>query len=552
MTERRTLGTVLIVVAAVTVLCVSTVCCAGAYVVWRELGGVAGPPVVGEGTATRAVPVAGGELRIQGEPPVTLDPALVQDAQSATYVVEIFSGLVTLDENLEVAPDLAERWEVSEDGRTYTFHLRGDARFQSGRPVTAADVEYSLTRACSPSLGSTVAASYLNDIEGARAVMQGEASTISGIRVIDERTISLTIDAPKAYFLAKLTYPTAFVVDRQNVAEGGSWSEHPNGTGPFRLAQWTDERIVLKRNPHYYRGAARLEQVTFVLAGGDPVTMYENDELDIAQVGLTAIDRVLDPSNPLNQELTIIPRLDVQYLAMNPEVPPFDDVRVRQAIAHAIDRQRLAKVVLKGTVDAAEGILPPGMPGYRPEFRGLAFDPDRARELLRQSAYGDAADLPEIVLHTSGTGGTLPPTVEAIVAMLRTNLGVEVLVEQTAWDRFLMDLTERRYGFFLTGWIADYPDPQNFLDILFHSQSRDNHSAYANAEVDRLLEEARVEQDREKRLELYQQAETLIVEDAAWVPLWHGRDYVLTKPYVKGAVYSASIRPWLNDVYVER
>lgn len=146
----------------------------------------------------------------------------------------------------------------------------------------------------------------------------------------------------------------------------------------------------------------------------------------------------------------------------------------------------------------------------------------------------------------------MPPTIDAIVAMLRDNLGVEVVVEQTPWHRFLTDLNERRYGFYSTGWIADYPDPQNFMDILFHSQSGDNHSAYANPKVDRLLEQASVEQDREKRLQLYQQAETLIVQDAVWVPLWHGRDYMLTKPYVKGAVYSASIRPWLKDVYLER
>ncbi|MCL6429678.1 MAG: peptide ABC transporter substrate-binding protein [Anaerolineae bacterium] len=551
MKERNTV-VIVVVVALVAVLCLGAACCAGAWVALREFAGRASSLTGGEATPARAASATAGELRLAEGPPVTLDPALVQDAQSAVYVVEIFGGLVTLDENLEVAPDLADTWEVSEDGRTYTFHLRADARFQSGRPVTAADVEFSLTRACSPELRSSAAASYLNDIEGARAVMQGEASAISGVRVLDERTVALTIDAPKAYFLAKLTYPAAFVVDRENVAEGESWTERPNGTGPFRLVEWTDEKIVLERNASYHRGAPQLARVTFVLSGGDPLTMYENNELDIVQVGLGAIDRVLDPSNPLNRELSIIPRLDVQYLAMNPEVPPFDDVLVRRAFARAIDRERLAEVVLRGMVDPAEGILPPGIPGYRPEFKGLGFDPEQARELLRQSRYGDASNLPEIVLYTSGEGGSLSPTVQAIVAMLNTNLGVEVTVEQTAWNRFLMDLNERRYGFYITGWIADYPDPQNFLDILFHSQSPDNHSAYANPEVDQLLEQARVELDREKRLELYQQAETLIVQDAAWVPLWHGRDYVLTKPYVRGAVYSASIRPWLKDVYIER
>ncbi len=544
----------IVVVLLVLVSCVLGLACGGcglgawwAYKQGRLARWVGAPPVTPAAPAGR-----GGELRLAGEEPVTLDPALVEDAYSAVYIVEIYSGLVTLDRNLEVAPDLAERWEMSADGRTYTFHLRPDAKFQDGRPVTAADFKYSLERTCSPALASPAARSYLGDIEGAITRIEGQADEVSGIRVIDDQTLALTIDAPKAYFLAKLTYSTAFVVDRDNVAEGDQWTTHPNGTGPFRLVQRDEERIVLERNQHYYGDGPALERVTFTLSGGSPMTMYENGQLDIVGVGLADIERVQDPSNPLSQELTVVPSLDVQYLAMNVRLPPFDDVKVRQAFAHAIDRQRLADVVLKRTVLAAEGILPPGMPGYSPSLRGLAFDPELAVKTLRESKYKDAADLPEIVLHISGTAGTLPPTTEAIVAMLRTNLGVEVKVQQTPWQGFLADINQHSYALFSSGWIADYPDPQNFLDLQFHSQSADNQTGYQNAKVDELLEKARVEPDKDRRMQLYQEAEALIVQDAAWVPLWHGRDYMLTKPYVKGAVYSASIRPWLKDVYLER
>ena len=569
MKQRRGLVLVLLVAACLIGLACVT-CGVGTWWVYKSgwvqswlQSGSERPPLSGPARRAQTTPTApakaspesarpGGELRLTGAPPATLDPALVQDSFSSTYIVEIFSGLVTLDRNLDVAPDLAERWEVSPDGRTYTFYLRRDAKFHNGRPVMAADFKYSLERACSPGLASPVAATYLGDIEGALAVIRGQAKEISGVQVLDDYRLSLTIDAPKAYFLSKLTYPTAFVVDRTNVESGARWTERPNGTGPFRLVQRDQQRIVLERNEHYCRGPARLQRVVFVLSGGLPSAMYENGQLDIIEVGLIDLERVQDPNNPLNRELTVVPRFDVQYLGMNTRMAPFDDVKVRQAFAHAIDRQRLANTVWRKAVVAAEGVLPPGFPGYSEDLRGLAFDPALARQRLQESKYKDAADLPEIVLHTSGSGGTLSPTVEAIVAMLRTNLGVDVKVVQTPWERFLTDLNEQRYPFFTTGWIADYPDPQNFLDILFHSGSGDNHTGYANPQVDRLLEQARLEPDEAQRMRLYQQAEALIVEEAPWVPLWHGRDYILTKPYVKGAVFSAAIRPWLKDVYLER
>lgn len=547
----------LLVVGIVLAACVLSLACAACgLLAWRTLGNRArlawpdlgAPPAQPE--VQGAPSQSSGALRLYGEEPVTLDPALVSDSTSSTYVIEIFSGLVTLDKDLQVVPDLAERWQVSPDGRTYTFYLRHDAKFQDGRPITAADIKYSLERACSPELASQPAMVYLNDIEGAVAVMKGQAKEISGLRVVDDYTLSLTIDAPKAYFLAKLTYPTAFVVDRANVSQGAGWTAHPNGSGPFRLAQRDSQRIVLERNSDYYRGAPKLDRVTFVLSGGEPMTMYENNQLDMVDVGLNDIERVLDPSNPLHTELTVTDSFDVQYLGMNTQVPPFDDPAVRRAFAQAIDRQRLADVVLMKTVTPAVGILPPGFPGYQAGLQGLEFDPDAALASLRQSKYKDAADLPEVVLYISGEGGTMPPTVEAIVDMLSTNLGVQVQVQQTPWNNFLRDLDQHRYGFYLTGWIADYPDPQNFVDILFHSDSVNNYANYHNPQVDQWLAEARVEQDGERRMQLYAQAEATIVGDAACIPLWHSRNYTLIKPYVKGVVSSAALRPWLKDVYL--
>jgi oligopeptide transport system substrate-binding protein len=501
---------------------------------------------------------SGATLNLPGDEPPTLDPALTQDATSATYIVEIFSGLVTLNPDLEVVPDIADGWELSDDGTTYAFHLRDDVKFHDGKPVTAHDFKYSIERACDPATGSIVADTYLGDIVGCQAKLRGRAAEVSGVVVMDDHTLRITVDSPKAYFLAKLTYPTAFVVDQENV-EGSRqpWTDRPNGTGPFRLAEYElGLRIVLERNEEYY-GTPKpaLERVNFILALASAMTMYETGELDAVPVDLTDIERVLDPANPLNKELSItLPTLSIFYIGFNVQKPPFDDQKVRQAFNYAVDKDKLVEVVLKKMQLKAEGILPPGMAGYNENLRGYPYDPEKARQLIAESKYGDASDLPEITLNVSGGGGAAARQVSAIVEMYKQNLGVDVTIQQTDWATYLWDLRAHRYQMFgvTAGWIADYPDPQDFLDVLFHSGSRNNDMEYSNPEVDRLLEEARVEQDFEKRMELYQEAEQIILEDAPIVPLTHDADYWLTKPYVKGMIYPPVIIPKLKYVSISR
>ena len=499
----------------------------------------------------------GATLNLPGGAPPTLDPALTQDSTSASYIVEIFSGLVTLNQDLEVVPDIAESWELSDDGTTYTFHLHDDVRFHDGKPVTAQDFKYSLERACDPATGSLVADTYLGDIIGAQAKLRGEADEVSGVLVVDDHTLEITIDSPKAYFLSKLTYPTAFVVDRENVEDPVQpWTDQPNGTGPFRLAEYQlDFRIVLERNEAYY-GTPRpaLERVNFMLATGSPMTMYETGELDAVPVSLADIERVLDPSNPLNEELSTTPVLSISYIGFNVQKPPFDDQKVRQAFNYAIDKDKYVEVVLKNMQAQAKGILPPGMPGYNENLKGYPYDPERARRLIAESRYGDVSNLPEITLNISGGGGAAAGQVATIVDMYKQNLGVDIAVQQTEWATYLWDLRAHRYQMFglTAGWIADYPDPQDFLDILFHSESRNNDTGYSNPKVDSLLEEARGEQDFDKRMELYQQAEEMILDDAPIVPLTHNADYWLTKPYVEGMIYPAVIIPKLKYVSISK
>jgi ABC-type transport system substrate-binding protein len=498
----------------------------------------------------------GGTLVLVGADPATLDPDLVTDFDSATYIVEIFSGLVSLNPDLQIVPDLAESWDVDESGTVYTFHLRQDAQFHDGKPVTAQDFKWSFERALDPATGSTVASLYLNDIVGAMDKLEGRANEVKGIQAIDDHTLQITIDAPKAYFLAKLTYPTGFVLDRENVESGGeTWTDHPNGTGAFRLREYRlGEEIVLERNRFYYgEPKPALQRVRFLLSGGSPMIMYESGDIDATPVGLADIDRVLDPSDPLHGELTVVaPTLSTFYVGLNNKIPPFDDPKVRQAFNYAIDKDVLANVVLRKTRVPAEGILPPKMPGYNPELNVYDFDVEKAKELIAESRYGSVDKLPDITLTTSGAGSEPGTVATAVIGMLKQNLGIDVSVELVESAVYFSEVGEGKYQMFVLGWSADYPDPQDFLDILFHSKSANNHTNYSNPEVDRLLEEARVEQDHDKRMQLYQRIERMIVEDAPWIPLFHNAEYWLTKPYVKGMVYPPAVVPRLKYVWLEQ
>ena len=493
-----------------------------------------------------------GVLNLYGIDPYTLDPAVSGESTSHYYVMQLFSGLVRLGDNLEPAPDIAQRWEISQDGMTYTFYLRQDVSFQDGRQVKAEDFKYSWERACDPQTGSQTAATYLGDIVGVEEVLSGEREDISGVRVIGDYTLEVTIDAPKSYFLSKLTYPTSFVVDRADVESGGEWWRSPNGTGPFKLKQWDEnELLVLERNELYYGELAGVNSVVFWLWGGVPMNMYETGDIDVTSIGIDYIEKVTDETGPFYLDLEVVPELSFFYVGFNTAQPPFDDVNIRRAFSQAIDKDKLVSLAFKDMMQPADGILPLGMPGYNEELIGLDYDIDEARELIANSSYGDVSQLPPITITTAGWGGLISDSLEAIVYQWRENLGVEVTVRQLEPERFLYNLKEEKDEMFYIGWIADYPHPQDFLDVLFHSGNDNNYGEYSNPEVDDLLERAGVEQDSSLSLALYQQAEQLLVDDAACIPLWFGQNYILVKPYVIGYHLNPSGLAMLNEVSVE-
>ena len=477
----------------------------------------------------QALVLAGGETTNPRE----YDPATTHGSGDKL----VYSGLVSFDPNLNITPDLAQSWDVS-GGTVYTFHLRENARFHDNRFVTAQDFVYSWERAVSPSTGSDTAMTYLSDIVGVSEMAAGLRDHVSGLKVITDLTLEEAFDPPKPYFILKLTYPTAFVVDRNNVEKGGDWYRQPNGTGPYKLIEWTSfERIVYEANPDFYLGAPSIPYVILNLYAGDPQRLYETDEVDIT--GVYSIERFLDPAEPLHDELFSGVGLCTGYVVFDTTRPPFDDVNVRKAFSMAFNRQQYIDIVMGGHALPAVGLYPPGLPGFSYELKGLPYDPEQARELLKQSKYGSAQGLPPIVYTDAGIGSNVSADVAAMAEMWQKNLGVTITVENIEPNFFSEQVYSDNHGQLLSsGWCADYPDPENFADILFHTGSNQNSGGYSNPTLDSILEQARVEQDVTKRIGLYQQAEQMLVDDAPVLFTTHSLSYQLVKPYVKGYVFT--------------
>ncbi|MBC8078155.1 MAG: peptide ABC transporter substrate-binding protein [Chloroflexales bacterium] len=450
----------------------------------------------------------------------------------------VFSGLMMFTPQLALAPDLAESLEVSDDGTRYTFHLRPNARFHSGRPVTAQDVIYSWERAADPLTDSHTVLTYLGDIVGVRERRSGAAKRISGLRALDERTLEVQIDAPKPYFPMKLTYITTFVVDQANIESGPEWWRAPNGTGAYRLIRWEPLKVQLfERVADFYGGEPAIRYLVVQLYAGVGMRMYETGALDYTGVSSYDLDRVRAPGEPLGRDLVEGVSMCTSYISFDVRQPPFDDLRVRQAFALAVDKGRYHDTVLRGGSLQASGLFPPALPGYTVGRSVAAYDPEQARRLLAESKYGGAAGLPLVTFTSGGFGSDVDPALGTLIDMWQRTLGVTVQVENLEPNQASDIMQQGHHGqLFWGGWCADYPDPENFTDPLFHSEGEENLGNYANPALDQLLEQARVERDAGRRVAMYQQAEQLILDDVPAIFLSHGLSYTLVKPYIKGYV----------------
>jgi oligopeptide transport system substrate-binding protein len=491
-----------------------------------------------------------------GHDPQSLEPARISDVYSRSVAQQIFDGLVQFDQTLSIAPALAQFWKASRDGLTWTFTLRKGVKFHHGREVTAEDVVYSFTRILDPRTRSGAADLFMG-IKGAAEFREGRSSGVAGLSALDRHTVQVVLNDAQVPFVAVLAVGHAKIVPK-DVAEreGDSFGLQPVGTGPFRFVRWDrGKEIVLAANPEYFDGPPRLSGVAYRIYPGElwesTYDEFKKGHLEDAPLPTRNYRGVVRDKSHLYVKR---PMISVRFYGLNTRVKPLDDRRVRQALAHAINRDAVVEEAFQGRFTPARGILPPGTQGFNPGLRGFSYDPHRARELLVEAGYPAGRGLPPLALWSSVKLEALAQEFEMVRRDLQA-VGIRLDVHYlTDWPQFSRMLEERRAPAFLYAWYADVPDPDNFLTKLFHSRSPRNFFAYASPEVDQLLGKARAERDLERRVEFYRRAEQLVVDDAPLIPFYHHTYERVFQPYVRSVEVNGLGDPYipLRKIWLDR
>ena len=447
-------------------------------------------------------------LRLNSNP-TTLDPALITDVQGGGISAKLFNGLVRFNENLDLMPDIAHSWKLSDDHMTYMFRLRRDVRFSNGRRVTAQDFKYSFERVLTPKTKAPLTW-VLDRIEGANDFIAGRAGSVSGIRVVNDHTLALKLQKPFGPFLSLLAMTTAYVVPREEVERlGQDFGTHPVGSGPYLLTEWKHGQfITLTAREDYFEGKPKLNGIFYRVIPEDltAVMEFETGHLDVLQIPSSEYKRyTTDPA--WRDQVYGRPGLNTYYLGLNCTRPPFNDIRVRQAVNMAVDRKHILNTVFEKRGVLANGPIPPGLwksTVLRQNREGYSFDPDKARKLIREAG----AEGKTIKIYI-----TADPEVLDIIEVVQSYLsraGLKAEIVQLDWSAFKQAVNEGEPDAFWLSWWADYPDPENFLFPLFHSASvgpSGNQTRCIDPELDRLIETAQQTMDERLRYRLYRQAE---------------------------------------------
>jgi peptide/nickel transport system substrate-binding protein/oligopeptide transport system substrate-binding protein len=479
--------------------------------------------------------------------PKTLDPALSIDIHAVTVIQQIFDGLVQFDKDLNVLPAIAKSWKISPDGLTYTFYLQEGVKFHNGREVTAKDFVYSFTRIIDPETKSS-SSDFFTRILGAREYIEKKTKEIKGLIPQDKHRLKIVLSEPYAPFISILAMKGAKVVPREGVERFGSlFGKSPVGTGPFKFVSMREgQEIGLQANQDYFEGKPFLDKIIFKIFHGAPrekiLKEFKEGNLDESFLPPEEIEGVVKGGQYLFLKKPI---LSLRFYGMNLMSRPLDIKNLRKAINFAVDKKSIISEIHKDQFNLAKGILPPGMPGYDPRRDPYPFSEGQAAKLLAEAGFAKGRNLPPLVIWSASRSDAAQRELNEIKSQL-DKIGIQATLHfETNWPNFESMLRENKAPVFIYAWYADFPDPDNFLGILFHSQSKYNFAAYHNPNVDLLLDQARTERDYLKRMELYRKIEEIVMDDAPIIPMVNHLFQMVYQPYVRGIEVNALGGPYI-------
>ncbi|NLB87891.1 MAG: peptide ABC transporter substrate-binding protein [Syntrophomonadaceae bacterium] len=497
-----------------------------------------------------------------GQEPETIDPALNTTVNGGTVILATFEGLTSLDENDSPIPGVAEDWVISEDQKTYTFHLRKDAKWSDGEPVTAKDFKYAWIRALDPATAAEYAYQlfYIENAEEFNAA-KAKAEDVA-INVIDDYTLEVTLKSPTPFFLNLTAFPTLAPV-RQDIIEahGEKWTKNPEtyiGNGPFKMVEWVSKDMMkFEKNEHYWdKDRVKIDGFieTFIAEDSTMLAAYEAGELDV-------IDSVpLDEIANLKQspDFVMTPQVGTYYYCFNVQKAPFDDVRVRKAFALALDKEDIVNKIRKSGIPAG-AFVAPGLPDAKEgeDFREVGGDffplkaqPEEARKLLAEAGYPNGEGFPEVTLIYNTDEGH-KKIAEAALEMWKQNLGIDnIKLSNQEWAVFVNTRQTGDFQIARHGWIGDYTHPMTFID-LFTTGNGNNDAQWSNKEFDELVAQARLVDNEEERMEILHRCEELFMNDVIMIPIFYYTENAMVKPYVKGLVKSALGFTYFDRAYIE-
>lgn len=477
--------------------------------------------------------------------PDGIDPNVTSNSFASPFLSNCFEGLVTYNENSELVPGLAEKWDISEDGKIYTFHLRKDLKWSDGSPLTSKDFLYSIQRVLKPETAAQYLSMVTDYIENAQEVYDGKKPVEElGVEAPDDNTLVIRLIDPAPFFIDILSMNVFAPVQAATVeANDDKWTLSPETyvvNGPFKItAMNMGESVVLEKNPNYYNAdAVSLEKITFryIKDQATALSAFQSGEIDgFREVPSADLANLKAESD----DLYTLPQYATTYYLINNAKAPYDDVRVRKAINLAIDRQALIDSVLQGSAQPAFSLVSPGYSAEGVKYEegrsdyGISANAnaEEAKKLMAEAGYPDGKGFPTVQL-SYYTNPQVKQLVEAMAQMLKTNLGVEVEISTEEWKVYYDNVQAGKYEIAAMGWGADYLHPMTFLP-LFVGGDPLNNSGYANAEYDKAVAEAKVETDAKKAIELMRKAEDILMQDYPFLPLYYRSTNLMMKPYVR-------------------